>query len=72
MRIANVMKISDGETAYTRNIKCSNAGYYNSPRAVATEKIPHNSKTQGLKWLEDSTFVIELEDSKDKNKKDKK
>jgi hypothetical protein len=24
------MKISNGETTYTRNIKCSNTGYHNS------------------------------------------
>ena len=33
------MKASDGETAYTRNIKCSNTAYYNSPREAGNEKI---------------------------------
>lgn len=36
MRVANNMKISDGETAYTRNIKGSNTGYYNTPKAIKT------------------------------------
>jgi hypothetical protein len=32
------MKISDGETAYTRNVKCSSTGCYNSPKNNNGEK----------------------------------
>lgn len=73
IKAANIMKISDGETAYTRNIretKCSNLGA--SQRDVQVEKMTKNGSHKKIrKWLEDSTFVMELEEDH-KIKKDVK
>jgi hypothetical protein len=69
IRTDNLMKTSDGETAYTRSPKCSYAA--KGPSAV--ERVPQCLGYQTPKRLEETSFVIDLEDGfSHKEKKDKK